>query len=106
MIYKEMKPFFPVKSEGEKYLDFLKVKFNSDEKLGTISIKDEPIFCAVCKDIKDLKFTFMNYISREFDISVSKNLGIGFPYIVGDMTFYSISEIEKYIEGTQSQRKE
>lgn len=44
----------------------------------------------------------MDYLSREFDISVSKDLGIGFPYIIGDMTFYSISEIEKYIEGTKS----
>lgn len=83
-------------------MNFLEVKFNRDEKLGTISIKDKPIFCAVCKSVKDLKVTFMDYLSREFDISVSKDLGIGFPYIIGDMTFYSISEIEKYIEGTKS----
>lgn len=87
-------------------MNFLEVKFNCDENLGTVCIKEEPIFCAVCKSVKDLKVVFMNYLSEKFDESVSKDLGIGFPYIIGDMTFYTISEIERYIEGTQRQKKE
>lgn len=87
-------------------MSFLEVKFDCDENLGTVNINDKPIFCAVCKSVKDLKLSFINYFSEKFDESVSNDLVIGFPYIIGNMTFYTISEIEKYIEGTQNKKKE
>lgn len=88
-------------------MDLISVKFNEEERIGTVELNGFPFFTSYGSlSVKDLKVVFMNYLSEKFDESVSKDLGIGFPYIIGNMTFYTISEIEKYIAGTQRQMKE
>lgn len=88
-------------------MDFISVKFNEEERIGTVELNRFPFFTSCgCVSVKDFKKKFIEWISNEFDNAISQDLGINFPYVIGGMTFYTISEIERYIEGTQRQKKE
>lgn len=88
-------------------MDLVSVKFNEEERMGTVELNGFPLFASYGSvSVKDFKKKFIEWISNEFDNAISQDLGINFPYVIGDMTFYTILEIEKYIEGTQRQMKE
>lgn len=91
---------------GGVVMDLVNVEFNLEERMGILKIREDPLFLCGCESIREFKKAFIKWISNEFDKSTSQSLGLEFPYVIGDLTFYSLSEIEKYIVGTQNCMKE
>lgn len=88
-------------------MDLINVKFNEEEQIGIVYLNNFPLYSSFGKtSIKEFKNSFIKWISNEFDESIRKELGLSFPYVIGGLTFYSLSEIEKYIEGTQNLAKD
>ena len=81
----------------------MKVEFNSAHDLAYIYFETDKITIDfVDNDLTVLKNRFIQHLSECFDDAVEVNLGITFPYTIGNITFYTISELQKYILGTQS----
>lgn len=53
------------------------------------------------KSLADMKNFAVEVFAEEFDKGIKQNLGITYPYTVGNITFYNLSELEKFILGKQ-----
>lgn len=95
-----------IQNNKENVAELMSVKFDFEKLYGEIMANGQMFFQATGYSINDFKKLFITWVIEKFDESIGRDLGINFPYKIGNMTFYNLSEIEKYIEGTQYQKKE
>ena len=80
----------------------MKVEYDSAKKYGTVYSDDGVIFVSGDFDsLSDMKNFAVEVFAEEFDKGIKQNLGITYPYTVGNITFYNLSELEKFILGKQ-----
>lgn len=80
----------------------MKVEYDCVKKYGTVYSDDGVIFVSGDFDsLADMKNCAVEMFTEEFDKGIEQNLGITYPYTVGDITFYNLSELEKFILGKQ-----
>ena len=78
------------------------VEYDCVKKYGTVYSDDGVIFVSGDFDsLSDMKNFAVEVFAEEFDKGIKQNLGITYPYTVGDITFYNLSELEKFILGKQ-----
>ena len=78
----------------------MKVEYSNTEKYGTVIFEENEIFLSGdFENLADMKNFAVKLFAEEFDKSIDQNLGITFPYTIGSMTFYSLSELNSFVLG-------
>ena len=63
--------------------------------------KEEVLVYGDFKSLADMKNFAVKTLANSFDESIEKNLGITFPYAIGDITFYSLTELNNFVLANQ-----
>ena len=83
----------------------MKIEYDSIKKYGTVHLADgEILISGNFKSLADMKNFAVKTFADEFDRNIKQNLGITFPYKIGNITFYSLSELNSFVLGKQRNR--
>lgn len=63
--------------------------------------KEENFIQGAFKNLADMKNYAVKLFASSFDKSIEQNLGITFPYTIGEITFYSLPELNNFILAKQ-----
>ena len=63
--------------------------------------KEEILINGDFKSLADMKNFAVKSLANSFDESIEQNLGITFPYAIGDITFYSLTELNNFVLANQ-----
>ncbi len=63
--------------------------------------KEEVFVCGDFKSLADMKNFAVKIFVNSFDESIEQNLGITFPYAIGNITFYSLTELNNFVLANQ-----
>lgn len=63
--------------------------------------KEEILVYGDFKSLADMKNFAVKTLANSFDESIEQNLGITFPYAIGDITFYSLTELNNFVLANQ-----
>ena len=83
----------------------MEIEYDSIEKYGTVYLTDgEILVSGDFESLADMKNFAVKTFADEFDRNIKQNLGITFPYKIGNITFYSLSELNSFVLGKQRNR--
>lgn len=64
--------------------------------------KEEILINGDFKSLADMKNFAVKSLANSFDESIEQNLGITFPYEIGGITFYSLTELNNFVLAKQN----